>query len=216
MPHPAKTWRLETLGRKTVDALKRNNFGAVYAADAAEACDAILEMIPEGATVGFGGSMTLQGIGLFERLQSGRYDLINPPWKDGDLSREDRVAARKRALSADVFLTGTNAVTLDGKLVNTDATGNRVGGMLFGPKKTIVAVGVNKLVPTLDDALDRVTNVASPENARRLGLDTPCTTGGECADCHSPRRICNATVILHRKTSALDMTVVMIGEELGL
>ena len=215
MLHPAKLWHYETLGRKAVEALKRNNFDAAYVADSAEACETILAQIPEGATLGFGGSMTLQAIGLFERLKAGPYHPINPPWNEGSLSREERTALRRQALMADVFLTGTNAVTLDGKLVNTDATANRVAAMLFGPKKTIVAVGVNKIVRTLDDALDRVANVASPANARRLALDTPCATTGECSDCRSSQRICNATVILHKKPIGLSFGVVMIGEELG-
>ena len=98
---------------------------------------------------------------------------------------------RRQAMTADVFLTGSNAVTLDGKLVNVDATGNRVAAMIFGPKKTIVVAGVNKIVHTVGEALDRITaNWAAPQNARRLQYDTPCATTGVCNDCRTAGRIC--------------------------
>lgn len=215
MSQDAKRWHYEVLAQKAVEALKRNNFGAVYARDSAEACRAIMSMVPDGATIGFGGSVTAPAIGVLDLLKAGPYQLVNPPWVERSMTREDRNALRRRAMLVDVFLTGTNAVTLDGKLVNTDATANRVAGMLFGPKKTIVIAGANKIVRTVDEALDRVANVAAPLNARRLGLDTPCAITGECNDCRSPQRICNATVILHRKTGGTDLTVVMIGEEMG-
>ncbi len=215
MLHPAKLSHYETLGRKAVEALQRNGFDALYVPDAAEACRLILSMIPAGATIGFGWSMTVQAIGILDHLHSGPYTLINSPRVESLLAQADRVPLRREAMLADLFLTGANAVTLEGKLVNTDAMANRVTGMLFGPKKTIVVAGVNKVVPTVEQALDRLANVASPSNARRLGLGTPCATTGVCNDCRSPQRICNATVILHRKTTGTDLTVVMIGEELG-
>lgn len=214
MLHPARQWHYETLAQRAVEALKRNNFGVVYAPDSAEACRIVLSMIPQGAAIGFGASMTLQAIGLMEQLKAGEYQLINPPWINAQTSRAERMPLRRQAMVADVFLTGSNAVTLDGKLVNTDAMGNRVAGMLIGPKKTIVVAGANKVVPTVEEALERVTNVA-PANARRLNYDTPCAVTGVCNDCRSADRICNATVILHRKTWGVDMTVVMVGEELG-
>lgn len=216
MIHPAKRWHYETLARKSVDALKKNDFDALYVQDSAEACAVILSMIPPGASIGFGTSMTLQSLGVFESLRDGDYRPINPPWDPIAQDPERRLPLRRQAMTADVFLTGSNAVTLDGKLVNVDATGNRVAAMIFGPKKTIVVAGVNKIVHTVDEALGRITEWAGPQNARRLQYDTPCATTGVCNDCRSGGRICKATVILHRKTSALDLSVILVGEELGL
>jgi L-lactate utilization protein LutB len=213
--HKAKQWHYEILGQKAVEALKRNNFGAIYAATSAEASQAIKEMIAEGSTIGFGGSVTVQFLGIVELLEKGNYKLINPPGVEAKLGREERNALRRQATLADVFLTGTNSITLDGKMVNTDATGNRVSAMIWGPKKTILVAGANKIVQNLDEAIDRVTNIATPPNCKRLGYETPCAVTGVCSDCRSPQRICNATVILHRKTFGTDLTVVIVGEDLG-
>jgi hypothetical protein len=214
--HPAKQWHHETLARRTVEALKKNDFDAHYVPDPGEARETVLSMVPAGATIGFGTSMTLEALGIFGPLREGDYRPVNPPWDPTAQSPERRLPLRRQAATADVYLTGSNAVTLDGKLVNVDATGNRVAAMIFGPKKTIVVAGVNKIVHTVDEALDRITNWAGPQNARRLGYDTPCATTGVCNDCRSAGRICKATVILHRKTSGLDMSVILVGEQLGL
>lgn len=214
--HLAKRWFYETRGKTAVEALKRNGFGAVYVEDSTAACREILAMVPPGASTGFGGSVTLEEIGILDSLRAGDYRLINPPWVESAMTWEDRRSLRRQAMHADVFMSGTNAITLDGMLVNTDATGNRVAGMIFGPKKTLVIAGANKIVLTLEEALDRTRNVAAPANARRLNYDTPCAVTATCRDCRSKDRICNATVILHRKTRGLDMTVVVVGEELGL
>jgi L-lactate utilization protein LutB len=213
--HPATQWHYQTLANRAVEALKRNNFGALYAATSAEAAQAIKQMIPEGSTIGFGGSVTVQSLGIVPLLEAGNYTLVNPPGVEAKLGREERNALRRQATVADVFLTGTNSITLDGKLVNTDATGNRVAAMIWGPKKTILVAGANKIVHNLDEAMTRVTNIATPPNCKRLGYDTPCAVTGVCSDCRSPQRICNATVILHRQTFGTDLTVVIVGEELG-
>jgi len=214
--HPAKQWHYETMAKKTVEALKKNDFDAVYASNAAEARRIVLSLIPAGATIGFGTSMTLEALGIFEDLRSGEYQPINAPWDPAAQAGPMRMPLRRQAMTADVFLAGTNAITLDGKLVNTDATGNRIAGMIFGPKKTILVAGVNKIVHTLDEALDRISEWAGPQNSRRLNYNTPCATTGICNDCRSEGRICKATVILHRRTTGTDVTVVLVGEELGL
>jgi len=214
--HPSKKWHYETLGKAAVETLKRNGFDAVYVDDSDAARQVILSMIPPGASVGFGGSVTLGEIGLLDQLHSADCRLINPPWVEGATPQEQRLSMRREAMHADVFLTGTNAITLDGKLVNTDATGNRLAGMTFGPNKSIVVAGANKIVRTLDEALQRVSRVAAPANAKRLHCDTPCAVTGICSDCRSADRICNATLILHKKTRSLEIAVVIVGEELGL
>ena len=215
MRHPAKTWHNEVMAKSAVGALKRNNFGASYAADAAEACRQILALIPEQATVGVGGSMTLAEIGLLDHLKAGPYSLVNPPWKESAVTPAERIALRKQSTATDVFLSGTSAITLDGKLVNIDATGNRIAGITFGPKRAIVVVGVNKVARNLDEALARAKHVAAPANAKRLNRDTPCVGSGECADCDSQDRICNITQIIHKRPGAIDLHVIIVGESVG-
>jgi hypothetical protein len=123
----------------------------------------------------------------------------------------------RRQLTCDLFLTGTNALTLSGCLVNIDATGNRVGSMLFGPKKVIVVAGRNKLVDgDIADALKRIKEWSSPPNARRLNFNTPCAKTGFCCDCNSPERICRITTIIDRKPRQTDLRVLVVNEEMGL
>lgn len=214
--HPSKQWLYETRARTAVEALHRNGFEALYVEDGAAAREAVLSMIPAGTAIGFGGSLTLEETGILEALRAGDYRLVNPPWTERAVPWAERGPMRREALLANVFLTGTNAITMDGRLVTLDSNGNRSAAMLFGPKRTIVVAGANKVVPTLEEALDRAANFAAPANAKRLNCDTPCTTTGVCSDCQSRDRICKATVILHRKTRGLDVTVVLVGEELGL
>ena len=201
--------------------LRRNNISALYVADRDQALVTALSMIPEGAVVGFGDSLTLRQIGLVDALTAGNYAFLDP-WAPGT-TVEENIRLKKRALTADVFVTGTNALTLDGKLVNVDGHGNRVAAMLFGPDKVIVVVGMNKIVANLDAALRRIRTRAAPLNVQRHpGFDPmpPCGATGECSDCASPWRICNKTVIIEREYSnnryAPVMTVVVVGEELGL
>jgi len=134
-----------------------------------------------------------------------------------DLSPEERIAVMRRQLTCDLFLTGCNAVTLSGCLVNIDATGNRVASMSFGPKKVIVVAGRNKLVDgDVAAAVKRVKERTSPPNARRLGFNTPCATSGFCSDCNSPDRICRITTIIERKPRLTDLRVLVVNEDLGL
>ena len=132
------------------------------------------------------------------------------------LSPEEMRAIRRQHLLSDVFLSGTNAVTLDGKLVNVDATGNRVGAMLFGPEKVIIVVGINKIVGDVAEAENSVKLWASPPNNKRLGYPNPCAQTGVCVDCQGPTRICNITTIMHKKPRQTDVHVIVVGEELGL
>ena len=116
----------------------------------------------------------------------------------------------------DVLLVSTNAVTLDGKLVNTDGMGNRVTGMIFGVKKVILLIGANKIVRDVEEALDRIQHTISPYHAKYIGVNTPCALTEACSDCDSPQRICNATTILLKKPPSVDFTIVLTGDDLGL
>jgi hypothetical protein len=178
------------------------------------AVKAILDMIPDGATVGIGGSVTLTQIGFFKVVKGRGVDLINPFAKD--ISLEERGELHRRIFSCDYFLCSSNAITEEGQLYNVDATGNRVAAMFFGPKKSIVVCGINKIVKDMEEARRRVWNFAAPTNANRLGRKTPCTKTGVCADCSSPERICNISVELLKKPTRSDILILIIGEPLGL
>lgn len=202
--------RLEIAGK----ALEANGFRVSVCRDREGATAKVLEEVGEARTVGFGGSVTLVELGLPQMLaERGRQCLIHGA---PGLTPEERLATMRRQLTCDVFLTGANAVTLDGKLVNIDATGNRVGAMTFGPGKVVVVAGANKLVADAHEAVRRVKAWAAPPNARRLSFKTPCAETGVCADCRSPDRICRVVHIQERRPRLTDTAVILVGESLGL
>jgi hypothetical protein len=213
MSNEFKSWHDETLGAKAVAALVKNNFQATYCQTGQEAADKILALIPAEATVGAGGSWTVLQLGLLDTLE-GRGNTVLTHGKPG-LKPEEAMDIRRRQLTCDVFLTGSNALTLDGKLVNTDATGNRVGAMTFGPKKVIIVVGVNKIVRDVAEAEKRIKLYAAPINNKRLKRPNPCVQTGECMDCQAPTRICSITTIMSKKPVLTDIHVFVVGEELG-
>ena len=206
-------WHNDTFGEKVVKALEKNNFQAHYAVNRTVAIEKALSLIPAGATIGVGGSWTLKELGIPEQLAKNGHTVYdhNIP----GLTMEESLALRRKELLSDVFLSGANAITLDGQLVNTDGSGNRVAAMSFGPKKVIVIVGVNKIVSDLDAAMERIETVAAPINNKRLDRPNPCTITGMCMDCQGATRICNMTSILHKKPPAIDFHVVVVGEDLG-
>lgn len=209
-----KNWHIDTIGAKAVEALTKNNFKASYAKNRKEALDQVLALIPAGATVGFGGSWTTQAdIDLPAILEKRGHTMYNHG-KPG-LTPEEANEARLKQQTCDVFLTGSNAVTLDGKLVNVDAVGNRVAAMIFGPKKVVVVAGINKIVRDVEEAESRIELIAAPINNKRLGRPNPCTQTGVCMDCQSPTRICNITTILRKKPVLTDIHVIIVGEEMG-
>jgi hypothetical protein len=199
---------------RTIDALKKNRFEAVYVPDGKAAVEEVMKRIPDGATVGLGGSVTLGQIGLIDAMKNRKIPFIQPQMQ-AKTPEEMRELFRK-CFSADVFLSGTNAVTEDGKLFNIDATGNRVGPMFMGPLKTIIVTGVNKIVKDLDAAEKRVREWVAPQNAKRLNRKTPCVETGVCSDCSSPDRICNIFVSLVKKPARTEVVVILIGETLGI
>ena len=206
-------WHNETVGGAVVEALKKNGFEAEYCATGADAAQRLLELIPEAASVGFGGSWTLKAIGISEKLAE-RGNTILDHGAPG-LSNEERQDVRKKQLTCDVFLSGTNAVTLDGRLVNRDGNGNRVAAMIFGPGKVIVVLGTNKIVKDLDAAEERIQMVAAPVNNKRIGLPNPCTQTGLCMNCQTETRICNVTTIISKRPRSTPFHVFVVGEELG-
>lgn len=203
----------ETLGLKTVEALKRNRFHAEYYKTAQQALEQALSMIPTDATVGIGGSWTLIQLNVVELLEA-RGNTVFCHHKPG-LTPEEILDIRRKQLTCDVFLTSTNAITEDGRLVNMDATGNRVAAMMFGPKKVIVIAGENKIAENFEAAMQRIRKTAAPQNNKRLNRPNPCVNAGECMDCQGPTRLCNITTILHKKPPVSDIHVFVVGESLG-
>ena len=207
--------------QQTIKKLGEHNIPAVSVRDRSAAFEKVMSMIPEGSVVGFGDSLTLRQIGVVDALEEGNYTFLNP-WKPGT-SVEENIRLKKRALTSDVFITGSNALTLDGKIVNVDGHGNRVAGMLFGPDKVIIVVGVNKIVANVEEALEKIRNRTAPLNVKRhpnFDPMPPCGETGECSDCISPWRICNKTTIIegqydNNKYKPV-IRVVIVGEELGL
>ena len=207
-------WHHDVLGEKLVKALEKNNFTATYVPNRQAAADKLLELIPADATIGYGGSVTLGELAVLPRLEE-RGNKILHTNKPG-ITPQEMKAIRRQHLLTDVYLTGTNAITLDGKIVNTDATGNRVGAMMFGPEKVFIIVGVNKAVKDVAEAEQRVRLWASPPNNKRLGYPNPCAMTGVCVDCQGPTRICNVTTIMHKRPRLTDIHVIVVGEQLGL
>jgi len=207
------SWRTDTLGDSTVRALKKNGFDAVYVKTGAEALALVAKHLKKGMTVGFGGSMTVRGIGVQDSAKAAGCELLdhNAP----GLAADVKTSILKRQLTSDLFISGSNAVTLEGELVNVDGTGNRVAALSFGPTKTIVVVGVNKIVRDLDEAFARIESWAAPMNNKRLDKPNPCVKAGVCMDCDGDTRICRVYQILRKRPSGTDFTVIVVGEELG-
>lgn len=195
--------------KAVIKSLKANRFGTVeFVQDVDSAARTVLDMIPRRAKVGTGGSMTIRQTGLRDELiKRGNTQMLRP----GQVSFEEF-----RRLQSDIFLTSSNAVTLDGKLVNIDATGNRVTQMIFGPQKVIMVIGQNKIVCDVDEAIKRVKYVIAPYHGMTMGIKAPCAVDGQCTDCKSPGRICNITTIIEKKPRMTEFAIVLVGQDLGL
>ena len=207
----------------TLKSLKSNHFDARFAQTRAEARRLMLEMIPPTCSVGIGDSVTLRQIGIIEALIQRGNEVINPFTRELSQGTAEKPANRtlfqqmqRRIFSSDVFLTSSNALTRDGKIVSVDYAGNRVAGMIFGSNKIILPIGRNKIVPDVDSALKRIKDVLAPVHARQKEIKTPCAITGKCIDCDSPGRICNVTIILEKKPGPIDYSIILINEDLGL
>lgn len=211
MTEQMKTY-YEKRAQVLVKNLKSRHFEAYYCPDSASALAKALELIPEGASVGWGGALSVQQIGLIDAVKSGNFAAID---RDAATTPEERTQALKRCLTADVFLCGANALSLDGQMVNIDGTGNRVAAIAYGPDTILVIAGMNKVCDTLDDAVTRARTVAAPMNKQRFPFKTPCEVTGACADCKSEESICNQILITRNCRPAGRIKFVLVGEELG-
>lgn len=200
-------------GELLVKNLRSHHYEAYFCETKEEALEKALELIPKGATVGWGGAMSAQQIGLLDAMNNGEYNAID---RDKTPNRAEREKAMKRCLLADVFITGANAISLDGQMVNIDGNGNRVAAIVYGPESIIVIAGMNKVVDTLDAAMIRARTVAAPMNKQRFASQTPCEITGTCGDCKSEGCICNQILITRNSKPAGRIKVILVGEELGL
>jgi len=208
-------WRLRLKEVRT--ALEGNNFEAHVVADVDEARRLVLDDIlpkTEARSVSWGGSITLMASGLVDALK-GRSDLEVLDTFDRSLPVEEMRELRRRALLVDLFLTGTNAVTEGGQLVNLDGAGNRVAAITFGPRHVVILVGRNKVVPGMEEGMLRIKNYAAPVNAMRLDRKTPCVKTGSCEECQSPERICNSWAITEKSFPKGRIKVILINDDIG-
>lgn len=209
--HQVKRWYADQKIRRTLAALKRNGFQTFFVSTRADALDKVLSLIPSNADVGIGGSVTIREINLIEALIT-RGNTVFQHWSQPE---KDVPAIMRRQLNSDVFVASSNAVTEDGKLINIDKAGNRVAAMIFGPRKVILVVGINKIVKDIEEGIRRARNVAAPMNARRRMDKAPCATTGVCTDCEAPDRLCRVITIMEKNPSRTDLTVILVGEKLG-
>ncbi|MBE6986679.1 MAG: lactate utilization protein [Ruminococcaceae bacterium] len=202
----------EKRGQILVKNLQSRHFEACYCKNKEQALEKALEWIPEGATVGWGGAQSCHEIGLIQALNSGNYRALD---RDKCRTEEEKLQCAKDAMTADVFLTGANGLSLDGEMVNIDGTGNRVAAIIYGPASVIVVAGMNKVMDTLEAAVERARTVAAPMNKQRFANVTPCGVTGICADCKNEGCICNHIVITRHCRPVGRIKFILVGEELG-
>lgn len=200
-------------GPTLVKALKKRNFDAYYCSTADEAVEKVLSLIPEGDTVSWGGVMTVDELGIKDRLRQRNQPVID---RDTAKTPEERMAMLHQALGCDTFLMSSNAISEDGQLVNIDGLGNRVAALCFGPKQVIVVAGMNKVAGDLDSAMSRARHIAAPANVQRFDVKTPCAVTGQCGNCTSPDCCCAQIVTTRFSKIPGRIKVVLVGEVLGL
>jgi len=200
-------------GELLVRNLQSRHYEAYFCETKEQALEKALELIPKGATVGWGGAMSAKEIGLLDAMNNGEYNAID---RDKTSSPEERKQAMKNCLLADVFITGANALSMDGQMVNIDGNGNRVAAIVYGPESIIVVAGMNKVVDTLESAVIRARTIAAPLNMQRFALHTPCAVTGTCGNCKSEGCICNQILITRNSKPAGRIKVILVGEDLGL
>ena len=208
----AKSENYRNLGTTMIKNFNARGMDAFYCASRVDALQKVQELIPEGSSVTWGGSVTLSETGILEAVKNGPYRCID---RSAAKTPEEARALYGQIVCADYFLTSTNAFTADGELVNIDGNGNRVACLIAGPAHVIVVTGMNKLAANVREAVSRVRTAAAPPNCVRLNLKTPCASQGLCKDCQSPDSICCQTVIARRSRIPGRITVILVGEELG-
>lgn len=197
-----------------IKGLEKRNMEGVFCETKEDALKQALSYIEDGSSVSWGGSMSISEIGLMDALKEGNYELID---RSVAKNYEEQREIFAKTVLADYYLMSSNAITLDGELINIDGTGNRVACLSYGPKNVIMIVGMNKVVNDVEDGIKRVRNFASPPNALRLNLKTPCSMTGRCADCYGDTCICSQIVVTRRQSAGMRgrIKVILVGESLG-
>lgn len=203
----------ETQANMVIKALEKRNMKGYYCPDCASAVKLAGELVPAGSTVAFGGSVSLSESGVMDMLRS--RDDIRLIDRSKANSPEEIKQMYRDSFSSDVYFMSTNAITADGELVNIDGNGNRVAALIYGPDKVVMIVGMNKLVSSIADAINRVSDIAAPANGVRLNKQTPCALTGFCHECFSPDCMCSHTVITRRCSIPDRIHVILIGESIG-
>ena len=207
-----KELRNERLAERMIKNLKRRNMEAFYCKTSEETIQKVLELIPDGSSITWGGSMTIRDMGIPDALwKKGTYEVLDRDLVEGN---EEQVPMYVRAFTTDVSLSSANAISEDGVIVNIDGNGNRVAAITWGPKKVIFIIGLNKVAQTVEAALARARSTASPTNAARFDIKTPCQVDGVCHNCNSPESICNYVHFL-RNSPHGKHTVILVDENLG-
>ena len=205
------TKRNALLAQQMIKSLQSRNMEGYYAETKEEALQKALELIPEGSSISWGGSMSIQEIGLTKALHEGNYQVYDR--EDCKTPEEKRQIALK-ALDCDYFLASSNAITEDGIMVNIDGNANRIAAIAFGPRNVLMIIGMNKVVRTEADAMSRAKNIAAPINAQRF-KKTPCTVTGTCVNCKSPGCICCQTLVTRFSLAPGRIKVILVNDELG-
>jgi hypothetical protein len=198
---------------KLIDALEKNNMAGFFVNNEVELLKLLEKLIPNNATVGCGDSITLEQTGVFDFLQNGNYCFLDKH-RNG-ITRDEKDEIYIKNFSVNTFVTGTNAVTMDGKIFNIDGNGSRIAPIIYGPKQVIIVIGINKIVNNVDDAIERTRQIAAPLDAKRLKKETPCTILNKCIDCKHEQRICNDFVLITRQFIKNRIKIIIVNKKLG-
>lgn len=209
-----KAWHLECKANQLIKKMEKRGFNALYAATAEEAKKAVLDLVPTAGVIGLLGSQTMNQLGVFAHLRESGRELVDHAMQKGQ-SPEEADEYKRRIFTTEAMLASANAVDDEGRLYNIDGVGNRVASMIFGPKKVILAIGLNKVAGNQAEAWVRARNTASPMNNKRLNMPNPCVKSGRCHDCQTESSICNYFSIIDRSRPVGRINVVLIGEDVG-
>lgn len=207
-----KTKAFAAMAQTIINNLKKRNMEGYYFETGAECVKAIVDSIPQGSSISWGGSETIKETGLLQALKEGSYELID---RASATSPEESRKLYAKTVLADYYLMSSNAVTIEGELINIDGNGNRVACLIQGPSHVIIVVGMNKIVTDVPSGVARIRNMASPANAIRLGRNLPCAVSGHCHDCLSPDCFCNQIVVTRRSGHTGRIKVYLVAEDLG-
>ncbi len=202
----------ENVANTIIQNLNKRQIEGYYCLNRESALKKVLEIIPKGSSIGWGGSMTIVETGVMDVIQNGDYKIIN---RDNATNLEEQRKIYGEICCSDFFLMSTNAITLEGELINVDGRGNRVAFLCFGPQNVLVVTGMNKVVTDVESGLKRARDISAPPNAIRLNRKTPCAVTGKCEDCYSPECMCGQFVITRRSGIPNRIKVILVGEELG-